>query len=238
VYAVTSAEQYEAERGSARARPAAPPSRSHRAPPLCTDRLKIKPRMRNCKYLQRRGRAVPAGSLALGSNLATDCGGTAILRRPRPAHGRVTIASRRAHHVQHHRPTRPSSSDFDLSSDGFKTTTRCHVVWRHGTTCGVRFVPVLLQRLVPIRPQHLGPLRESGHSAGAPPCRLMALLGPDSPARQCRFLREKRTSELRALTSEFDPTETSESDRSRLLRSLTHAGTFSWLSICVIVLQL
>jgi hypothetical protein len=24
--------------------------------------------------------------------------------------------------------------------DGFKTTRRCHVVWRHGTTCGVRFI--------------------------------------------------------------------------------------------------
>jgi hypothetical protein len=32
------------------------------------------------------------------------------------------------------------SPDFDLSLDGFKTTTRCHVVWRHGTTCGARFV--------------------------------------------------------------------------------------------------
>ena len=32
------------------------------------------------------------------------------------------------------------SSDFDLSLDGFKTTTRCHVVWRRGTTCGVKFV--------------------------------------------------------------------------------------------------
>ena len=30
--------------------------------------------------------------------------------------------------------------DFDLSLDDFKTTTRCHVVWRRGTTCGVRFV--------------------------------------------------------------------------------------------------
>ena len=32
------------------------------------------------------------------------------------------------------------SSDFDLSLDGFKTSKRCHVVWRHGTTCGFRFV--------------------------------------------------------------------------------------------------
>ncbi|SIO52130.1 PilZ domain-containing protein [Bradyrhizobium erythrophlei] len=32
------------------------------------------------------------------------------------------------------------SSDLDLSVDGFKTSKRCHVVWRHGTTCGVRFV--------------------------------------------------------------------------------------------------
>jgi hypothetical protein len=32
------------------------------------------------------------------------------------------------------------SSDFDLSLDGFKTSKRCHVVWRHGTTCGVEFV--------------------------------------------------------------------------------------------------
>jgi PilZ domain len=32
------------------------------------------------------------------------------------------------------------SSDLDLSVDGFLTSKRCHVVWRRGTTCGVRFV--------------------------------------------------------------------------------------------------
>ena len=42
--------------------------------------------------------------------------------------------------AQFHCPFYIFSSDFDLSSDGFKTATRCHVVWRHGTTCGVRFV--------------------------------------------------------------------------------------------------
>ena len=30
--------------------------------------------------------------------------------------------------------------EFDLSFDGFKTTKRCHVVWRNGNTCGVEFV--------------------------------------------------------------------------------------------------
>ena len=39
-----------------------------------------------------------------------------------------------------HSPFYIFSSDFDLSLDGFTTTTRCHVVWRRGTTCGVRFV--------------------------------------------------------------------------------------------------
>ena len=29
---------------------------------------------------------------------------------------------------------------FDLSLDGFKTTRYCHVVWRNGNTCGVKFV--------------------------------------------------------------------------------------------------
>ncbi|MBR0916526.1 PilZ domain-containing protein [Bradyrhizobium japonicum] len=39
-----------------------------------------------------------------------------------------------------HCPFYAFSRDFDLSLDGFKTTRRCHVVWRCGTTCGVRFV--------------------------------------------------------------------------------------------------
>jgi hypothetical protein len=30
--------------------------------------------------------------------------------------------------------------EFDLSFDGFKTTRKCHVVWREGNTCGVEFV--------------------------------------------------------------------------------------------------
>jgi hypothetical protein len=30
--------------------------------------------------------------------------------------------------------------EFDLSFDGFKTTKRCHVVWRAGNMCGVEFV--------------------------------------------------------------------------------------------------
>ena len=29
---------------------------------------------------------------------------------------------------------------FALSLDGFKTTPHCHVVWRNGNTCGVKFV--------------------------------------------------------------------------------------------------
>jgi hypothetical protein len=29
---------------------------------------------------------------------------------------------------------------FALSLDGFKTTRHCHVVWRNGNTCGVKFV--------------------------------------------------------------------------------------------------
>ena len=31
------------------------------------------------------------------------------------------------------------ADDFHLSFDGFKTTFGCHVVWRHGHDCGVRF---------------------------------------------------------------------------------------------------
>ena len=30
--------------------------------------------------------------------------------------------------------------EFDLSFDGFKTTKRCHVVWRDGNSSGVEFV--------------------------------------------------------------------------------------------------
>jgi hypothetical protein len=30
--------------------------------------------------------------------------------------------------------------EFDLSFDGFKTAKHCHVVWRDGNTCGVKFV--------------------------------------------------------------------------------------------------
>jgi hypothetical protein len=30
--------------------------------------------------------------------------------------------------------------EFDLSFDGFKTTRRCHAVWRDGNSCGVVFV--------------------------------------------------------------------------------------------------
>jgi hypothetical protein len=41
------------------------------------------------------------------------------------------------------------SSDFDLSLDGFKTTMRCHVVWRRGTTCGVRFKVARDERRMP-----------------------------------------------------------------------------------------
>jgi hypothetical protein len=59
-YAVTSAEQYEAERGSARARPGAPPSRSNS--PLCTDWNKIKPGLRKCKYLHTGPSRGPPGS--------------------------------------------------------------------------------------------------------------------------------------------------------------------------------
>ena len=32
------------------------------------------------------------------------------------------------------------SREFDLSADGFITSTRCHVVWRRETTCGVAFI--------------------------------------------------------------------------------------------------
>ena len=44
------------------------------------------------------------------------------------------------HGAKFHCPFYIFPSNFDLSLDGFKTTRRCHVVWRHGTTCGVRFV--------------------------------------------------------------------------------------------------
>ena len=30
--------------------------------------------------------------------------------------------------------------EFDLSLDGFKTTRRCHAVWRDGNSCAVEFV--------------------------------------------------------------------------------------------------
>ena len=30
--------------------------------------------------------------------------------------------------------------EFDLSFDGFKTTRRCHAVWRDGNSCAVEFV--------------------------------------------------------------------------------------------------
>jgi len=30
--------------------------------------------------------------------------------------------------------------EFDLSFDGFKTTRRCHAVWRNGNSCGIEFV--------------------------------------------------------------------------------------------------
>ena len=36
---------------------------------------------------------------------------------------------------------------FDLSLDGFKTTKRCHVVWRDGNACGVEFVDRDRQRV-------------------------------------------------------------------------------------------
>jgi hypothetical protein len=32
------------------------------------------------------------------------------------------------------------AGEFDLSFDGFKTAKHCHVVWRDGNTCGVKFV--------------------------------------------------------------------------------------------------
>jgi hypothetical protein len=40
----------------------------------------------------------------------------------------------------------------------------------------------------------------------------LALFGPDRPGWRCLFLRVKRTSQLRARTSEFDPTRTSRVD--------------------------
>jgi hypothetical protein len=40
-----------------------------------------------------------------------------------------------------HSPTHHTAAfKFDLSLDGFKTTKRCHVVWRNGNRCGVEFV--------------------------------------------------------------------------------------------------
>ena len=42
-----------------------------------------------------------------------------------------------------------------------------------------------------------------------PSCLLLALFGPDRPGWRRLFLRVKRTAQLRARTSEFDPTETS-----------------------------
>jgi hypothetical protein len=38
------------------------------------------------------------------------------------------------------RPYYIFADDFDLSLDGFKTTIRCRVVWKHGHRCGVKFV--------------------------------------------------------------------------------------------------
>jgi hypothetical protein len=40
------------------------------------------------------------------------------------------------HSLTHH----TAAFRFDLSLDGFKTTKRCHVVWRNGNSCGVEFV--------------------------------------------------------------------------------------------------
>jgi hypothetical protein len=44
-----------------------------------------------------------------------------------------------------------------------------------------------------------------GGNAGRPACRLMALFGPEWPARPCPFIGSKRTSRSNALTSENDP---------------------------------
>jgi hypothetical protein len=47
----------------------------------------------------------------------------------------------------HNRGAKLRSSTFhiaafecDLSLDGFKTTKRCHVIWRDGNTCRVEFI--------------------------------------------------------------------------------------------------
>ena len=45
------------------------------------------------------------------------------------------------HGARLHSPTfHTIACEFDLSFDGFKTAKHCHVVWRDGNTCGVKFV--------------------------------------------------------------------------------------------------
>ena len=59
----------------------------------------------------------------------------------------ATLAGRR-HQLHMGRKERENCSSthhtaafkFALSLDGFKTTRHCHVVWRNGNTCGVKFV--------------------------------------------------------------------------------------------------
>jgi hypothetical protein len=45
-------------------------------------------------------------------------------------HGATLLCA--THHI--------AAFEFDLSLDGFKTTKRCHVIWRDGNTCGVEFM--------------------------------------------------------------------------------------------------
>jgi hypothetical protein len=55
----------------------------HRAPPLCTNRHKIKPGMRNCKYPQRARSRGPRTLRPRSQYLRPDFRGNAILRRSR-----------------------------------------------------------------------------------------------------------------------------------------------------------
>ena len=90
VYAVTSAEQYEAERGSARAQPA----RRHRAQSRTTFvyGIKLNAECAVANILKGRGRAVPAGTHAFHRTLTTDCWGVHDGPRQRVITSTVTTA--------------------------------------------------------------------------------------------------------------------------------------------------
>jgi len=57
-----------------------------------------------------------------------------------------------------------------------------------------------------------------------PSCLLLALFGPDRPGWRRLFLRVKRTAQLRARTSEFDPPQTFALGRRKLDTILSSVG--------------